>query len=324
MCKAPIDNVVGMKTSVIIPTINRKETVLRLLACISAQTNLPAEIIIVEQGEIPWTASDLPTALQPTFRLIRLAPKSSALARATGQKAASGEILFFFDDDIILPNNYIEEALHYLTANPTIMAIGGVYIDKTIQSRKPGSFVIGRLFGIYADGRCNQLLASGWADYVRGKYTEEISCAEWLFGCNIAVRASTFSAVEFEARMQAWSFLDDVFFGTVLKEKFGECMRILPDLRVIHDPPASGGEITLATLRMRIIHRFILWRDHIAKHHKLSLFRFLLGMAANLLLMLKQERKIWVVTEHMKTFVFILRNLKMNWDKANEFIFSRY
>ncbi|MDE3059513.1 MAG: glycosyltransferase family 2 protein [Pseudomonadota bacterium] len=312
-----------MKTSVIISTVNRKQAALRLFESLVAQSTPPDEILLIEAGYAPWDKSELPPSLQPGFRVIDAPGMSLAAARDLGRKEAAGNVLFFFDDDILPPKNYIESALHYLAHHSTIMAVGGAYTDRAVQDRRGSSILIGRLLGIYADGRRNRLLPSGWADYVRGPYAREITHADWLFGCNFAVRASAFTKAGFESRMAAWSFLEDVFFGVSLKEAFGDCMRVLPALKVIHDPPASGGAINVMSLRMRMLYRYLLWREHISRSGRLHLLPFSLGMVANLLLMIKQERKFWVVTETAKSLRFILQHRNVDWDGANGFILSK-
>lgn len=313
-----------MKTSVVIPTINRKPTMLRLLQNLAEQSHKPDEIILIEGGPVQWSVEELPEILQTRTKLTYVTRPSAAASRDGGRKQSSGDVVFFFDDDIILPPNYIQDTLTYLNDNPTIMAVGGLYSDKSITGRTESSIKIGRLFGIYADGSCNRLLPSGWADYVRGPFAEQTTAAEWLFGCNLAVRMSAFAdpTVSFETRMQAWSFLDDVLLGARLTRAYGDCMRLLPSLRVIHAPPSTSGSMSKTTLRMRILYRYILWRDYVAGSSAGSLPRFLLGMIANLLLMLKQEPKFWVIKETLRTHLFNLRHSDMSWETANEFIFS--
>ncbi len=315
-----------MKTSVVIPTINRKATALRLLQNLADQSHKPDEIILIEGGPVQWSVEELPEILKTRTKLTYVTRPSAAASRDGGRKQSSGDVIFFFDDDIILPPNYIQDSLTYLNNNPTIMAVGGLYSDKSITERTQRSIQIGRLFGIYADGSRNRILPSGWADYVRGPFTEETTAAEWLFGCNLAVRMNAFEnpTVSFETRMQAWSFLDDVLLGARLTRAYGDCMRLLPNLRVIHAPPSTSGSMSKTTLRMRILYRYILWRDYIADGSASSLSQFLLGMLANLLLMLKQEPKLWVIRETLKTHFFNLRHRDMSWETANEFIFSSH
>lgn len=312
-----------MKTSVIISSINRKNVALRLLRKLAMQTVIPDQVILIEAGGLDWNNAEVPRLLQNKFYSIFATKCSLVAARAMGQRIAVGKVLFFFDDDIMLPPTYIENAVNYLVENTKVMAVGGSYSDSVVVRRKTYCLLLGRLLGIYANGSRNRLLPSGWADYVRDDFALMITSADWLFGCNFVVRAEAFSKVRFETKMLAWSFLEDVFFGVNLRTVFGDCMRILPSLKVIHAPPDSGGRINKFTLKMRIIYRFILWRDHMAGKYHNALTRFIFGMIANLLLMIKQEKKFWVIPETIRTMFFIVRYPGMSWEVANEFIFSQ-
>lgn len=312
-----------MKSSVIISSINRKQAMTRLFACLVSQTVRPDEIILIEAGDAIWEPDDCPPELRSGFRPFHAKKLSLAGARSLGQQHATGELLFFFDDDIILPDHYIEAARNHFTIYTDVMAVGGIYVDPVVSHRSGSSLLIGRLFGIYADGSSNRLLDSGWADYVRDDAACKITHAEWLFGCNFVIRASAFPALHFETGMEAWSFLEDVYLGQHLRQQFGDCMRLLPELKVIHDPPTSGGKISVATLRMRILYRFMLWRDYIAPVKHNTSIKFMLGMVANLLLMLKQERRYWVIPATLGSLLFIIKNSKMDWSAANEYVFKR-
>lgn len=309
--------------SVIVATINRKATLQRLLAGLAAQSYQVGQLIVIEGGQAKWQPDDFPAALQPVVEVVYSPAISLAGARALGQRHARGNVLFFFDDDILIGPDYIAQALQHLDRDPRVMAVGGPYRDRGLDRRGNSSVAIGRLLGIYANGRRNRLLRSGWADYARGAGLANPGSADWLFGCNFAIRASAFPALEFEEKMAAWSFLEDVFLGQHLQQLFGDCIQLVPDLSVLHDPPGSSGAISRATLRMRIVYRYILWRDHVRPHHPLSHLAFALGMFANLLLMLKQEKRTWVIPECARSLLYITRNLNMNWDQANAHVFAK-
>ncbi|WP_076097958.1 glycosyltransferase family 2 protein [Chromobacterium subtsugae] len=314
-----------MRLSVIISTLSRKETLVRLLENISRQTKLPEEIIIVEAGSGDLEPSDIPVSIRELVITIYAYQASLAYSRESGRKTATGDIIVFFDDDIVIPDTYIEDVTSYMQENPDVMGVGGPYTDENVAKRVDKSLWIGRLLGIYADGHSNRILKSGWADYVRSEYLNDITPAQWLFGCNGAYRADAFvvPSVCIQKDMATWSFLEDVVLGAMLTRQYGMCLRILPKLAVRHAPPASFGSINKSTLRMRILYRYIFWRDFLDGVCAPSLPAFLIGMIANLLLMLKQERALWVARECFQSLIFIYRNPKISWQHANDFIFDK-
>ena len=312
-----------MSTSVIIPTVARPDMTLRLLSLLAQQTTPPDEIIIAEQGGNAWDLKDIPPTLRDSVTILPLEVKSLAYARCVAAEDAHGDILIFFDDDILLRPDYITCAIDYLSQNPSCLAVGGLYLDQTVTTRSPLTLTIGRMLWIYSKGQANRILLSGWGDYVRGEHARHPTNAQWLFGCNIAVRADALRRVPFESSMRAWSFLEDLFWGAEMTRTFGPCMTILPALSVVHAPSESTGAVSRTTVRMRIVHRTIFWRRYIWPHSHLSFIPFCLGMIANLILILRQARKPWVITEHLKTWSFLISHPSLEWNDANSFIFDQ-
>ncbi len=313
-----------MKVSVIVSSFDHPDQLNRLLCGLAKQTLLPDEIILTEAGEKPFNEKNIPPRLRDRWIAFHAPQESLAAARERGRCAAHGAVLIFLDDDLMIPDSYIETAVGYLRKNRSVMAVGGIYQDTTTRRRQGWSIAIGRMFGIFGDGSMNRILISGWADFVRGKHMAQITQAEWLFGCNWAIRARAFDhpQVRIETRLAAWSFLEDVIFGARVSQAYGRCMALLPDLKVIHDPQDSAGRITPATIRMRVLYRFIFWRETFDDGSMVRSSRFWLGMVANLLLMCKQTKRLWVIRECFLSFRAIQKNPGLSFEAANGFIFS--
>jgi len=315
-----------MRVSVIISSVDRPDRLARLLDNISRQSTIPDEVIVIEAGVRPLDEAIVPHSLYGRVVAFHAPRESLAASRERGRRAAQGATLIFFDDDLIVPDRYIEFALRHLEQNPKVMAVGGIYRDPVTLRSRPWSIAIGRVLGIFGNGSCNRILVSGWADYVRGEHADQMTEAEWLFGCNWVIRASAFDHqhVRIETRLAAWSFLEDVIIGSRITQAYGVCMRLLPELSVIHDAGSSAGRISAVTLRMRIIYRFIFWREVIDDGSTTRAVRFWLGMFANLLLMYKQERRYWILKESIGAYIKIYQQASISWENANEFIFSTH
>ncbi len=90
--------------SVIIPTYNRAELVIRAIKSVSQQTYKDTEIIVVDDGSTDNTV-DLISSLNPPIRYITQANTGVAAARNFGLSQAMGEYVAFLDsDDYWLPN----------------------------------------------------------------------------------------------------------------------------------------------------------------------------------------------------------------------------
>lgn len=117
------------KVSVIIPTYNRKEKLKRALKSLSYQTypKNKHEILVVDDGSTDGTDSFLKRAKKEISNLsyFRQKKKGPAAARNLGIKNSTGDIIFFTDDDCIVPKNWIEKFVHMYQKHPEIAGVGG-------------------------------------------------------------------------------------------------------------------------------------------------------------------------------------------------------
>lgn len=97
-----------MKTSIIIPTYNRKETLIRCLQSIEEQSQLPFEVIVIDDGSSDGTGDYLkgknfPFPLHYHFQ----ANAGPSKARNKGISESSGNLLIFIGDDILLSKDFV-------------------------------------------------------------------------------------------------------------------------------------------------------------------------------------------------------------------------
>ncbi|MDZ7339508.1 MAG: glycosyltransferase [candidate division KSB1 bacterium] len=95
--------------SVIIPTYNRKESLLRTLDSLARQT-YPAdrfEVIVVDDGGTDSTDQIVQNTYPFKLLYCRQTNQGSAAARNHGALKGSGDILVFVDDDVLLEPGYV-------------------------------------------------------------------------------------------------------------------------------------------------------------------------------------------------------------------------
>ena len=314
-----------MKASVIISTMNRPSSLLRLTKNLVTQDLIPNEVIIVEAGGFSWTQAMVPNDLHMDYVFIDAKDTSLSQARELGRVSAKNEILIFLDDDVILPKSYTSDVIKALSADDSTIGVGGAYRDSGHVEKKAWKTAIGRILGIYSDGQKNKILKSGWADYVRGSFTGKVTSADWLFGCNWAVKAKAFQAenVNIEINLARWSFLEDVILGHRLVAAHGDCLKIIPSLEVVHDPMTTSGEITPEIVRMRIVYRYVFWRHELHNDDTRPKLAYFFGMLANTILMVTQRPTFGVLTQCLRSYTYILLNQPKSYQACNGFIFSK-
>ncbi len=116
------------RISVIIPTYNRKDPVLRALDSLSRQTLPPEayEVIIVDDGS-PDDASFLEGRDYPfTLRRIRQPNRGATAARNYGAQQSAGEILVFMDDDVVVAPGALEALANACARHRKTVALGAL------------------------------------------------------------------------------------------------------------------------------------------------------------------------------------------------------
>jgi glycosyltransferase involved in cell wall biosynthesis len=112
-----------MRCSIIIPTRDRKQLLLRGLKAFTAQDHPAYEVIVVDDGSREPVEPSVRREF-PTVRCLRQEPLGQVPARNLGLRAANGELLVFSDDDCRPPQRWLRlHESHY--ADPKVGAAGG-------------------------------------------------------------------------------------------------------------------------------------------------------------------------------------------------------
>lgn len=139
-----------MNYSIVIPTYNRKQTLLLTLESVVRQTISAGdyEIIVVDDGSSDGTAfaveefiKEHPASFVRYFWQENGGP---AKARNKGINESAGEYIFFTDDDCVVPENWMETLLDGFRRYPDVGGVGGWY-------KAGNNKLAGRYFQKYQD-----------------------------------------------------------------------------------------------------------------------------------------------------------------------------
>ncbi len=123
----------------IIATLDRVPSLLKVLDCLDLQTHPPDEVILCVAGSVRALKEALAERLsRVTVRILRSDVKSSARQRNQGAESATGEVIAFLDDDIEFENDLFERVLgRFADLPPDVM--GGLSPRIANQGRnRPG------------------------------------------------------------------------------------------------------------------------------------------------------------------------------------------
>ncbi len=122
-----------MDVSIVVPTFNRRELVIRTLESLFAQDVSPnnLEVIVVVDGATDGTADAL-KELRPEcrFRVIEQENRGLAGARNTGYRAAEAHLVIFLDDDMICDSGLVRAHVEAHKVAGNVAAFGALFLSE--------------------------------------------------------------------------------------------------------------------------------------------------------------------------------------------------
>jgi len=204
-----------LPVSVVIPTRNRPQSLRSTLASISAGVELPREIIVIDQSDLPLESVDLSTELGHgiLLQMVRQALPSSTIARNTGIRLARQDIILFMDDDILLDRYSVSE-LFKSFADDRVALVAAPHQGNTPNSRRHPD-VLGSAFLRKKPFRSDGYVCRG---AVLGRYPSNLRKpvpTEWAMGFFFAVRRSLLEAyqVKFDENLLSYAYAEDLDFS---------------------------------------------------------------------------------------------------------------
>ncbi|HSY61540.1 MAG TPA: glycosyltransferase family 2 protein, partial [Cytophaga sp.] len=116
------------QVSIIIPSFNGKDKVIRLLNSLEQQTCLALEVVVVLDGSTDGSAEAIYSRVWKLFPLKIIEQKNNgrASARNTGVAHATTDLLLFFDDDMIPAISCVQEFISFHQQHKNIIALGQI------------------------------------------------------------------------------------------------------------------------------------------------------------------------------------------------------
>lgn len=103
--------------SIVIPTLNESEYLPKLLGSIKKQTFTDYEVIVADAGSKDGTVE----AAEEAGALV-VAGGMPGVGRNRGARVANGDIIFFFDADVLLPETFLENAYNEMQSKSIDLA----------------------------------------------------------------------------------------------------------------------------------------------------------------------------------------------------------
>lgn len=230
-----------MRISVVIPTKDRFQEICLCIDSISNQSILPNEIIIIDSGEnsrLDFILNKKIPTIVPFVKLLHMKASLTG-ARNIGVQHSTGDIVFFFDDDVVLDRDYIKQVMTVFMNNPE-EKIGGVMGNIVNLKRDVTSLsaIVKRLlfWDHFGDGR---FLPSGLPTYVHGQ--EKVVTTEFLSGCMSAYSRKVLNEFVFDeslGRIGGYSYLEDADMSYRVSRRYA--LVYTPFAKLEHHPSPKG------------------------------------------------------------------------------------
>lgn len=122
------------RVSIVMPTYNRRDTILRAIESVRAQWVDDWELVVVDDGSTDGTR-DVVAGIDPRVRLIVQENQGVAGARNTAFCATRGELVAFLDSDDAWPAHHLALAVAFFDAHPSEQAYTSEFWEDFGDSR---------------------------------------------------------------------------------------------------------------------------------------------------------------------------------------------
>jgi|LQYC01.1.fsa_nt_gi Predicted glycosyltransferases len=258
-----------LKTSVIVPTFNRPAELTNCIQSILTQSAKPDEMIIIDDGAL--TAPPLQkecTERGIRYLYIKKEKPGLTASRNVGAKIAQGDIIFYFDDDVILSSEYIEEVLKLYEEDQekSLGGVEGVMSNITPLTTSQQFRKIFHMIFFTVGLKEGKVLPSGFVtDFgTKGVPLKKVQAVDFFHGYAMSFRKEIFQEFSFdEKKYPRYGLGEDQDFSYRVSKKYK--LVITPGARLLHLESEKMRPDQERIGRNLMIHRFVFFRDQVKK-----------------------------------------------------------
>lgn len=276
--------------SVIICTLNNYDGLEKCVESICRQDLSPKEIIVVhgeQEGDVAQKVRQWLTGTTIDFKYVRTI-RSLVVQRNIGIDHASGDVVVFLDDDVILMPRYFKNLLSVYESrwNARLGGVQGVIVENsTIEWWHPLE-IVNRMFLLPSVTGKGVLLASANPSF-RGD-CREVEKVEVFSGCMMSFRGEVLRQHRFDENFREFWLFDDVELSYRISRHYDLYQTPLARLHHLSSSPSYEGHAKIA--KMSAINRSYLFKKYF-RHSYFNWFPFLWSSLGETLVNLLQSIK---------------------------------
>jgi GT2 family glycosyltransferase len=197
-----------------------------------------------------------------------------------------GDLVAFFDDDVVLSPNYLCQLVDAFTSNPRLVGAGGAIVNDVPRSAPARAFRA--VFDLGNDD--GRLRRSGDVVYLQNPTAAQP--VDVLSGSNMLFRRDRIGGLRFDETLQGYAYMEDVDFCLEVGKR-GE-LWIIPTATLVHNKTSTARVPTRDYVTQVFANSTYLFRKH-RSYYNLSWLHFgrrLTGRALAYLVMSITRRSI--------------------------------
>lgn len=241
-----------MSISVVIPTLGRPGPLRDTLESVLACDPVPDEVILVD-ADPERTAVRVAEAVGGGVRVLA-SPRGMALQRNIGLDEATGDVVVFLDDDVVVEPGLFDGLAEVYADHSIVGATGRVVEPDLGRAGGPGSRVRRALIG----SREGTFTRAGYPRYL-SRYDRETDL-EFMQGCFMTARRELAARVRFDEKLTGYALGEDEDFAYRLS-RHGR-IRFVPSLQVVHKKLGFTSQDTREFGRLVVRNRSYLFRKN--------------------------------------------------------------
>jgi GT2 family glycosyltransferase len=248
--------------SVIICTLEWRETLNDCLHSLLKQRPWAKEIVLVHGGQ---NVHDIETRLRLILSSSSIQPivvesnPGLVRQREAGIEVVTGDIVFFFDDDVVLSDNYIQEVMAVYQGDQA-GEVGGVQGTATQQpATRPLVSVVQRIFLMSTFSGNGRLQRSGYPAFLgQCRRPTEVQV---FSGCMMSFRREVLSEFRFDDALSEFWYGDDIDISFRISKRYKLIQ--VPGATLVHRSSPYEGARRYNLAKRKRVNRLYLFKKHL-------------------------------------------------------------